>query len=107
MRDTDVDVCRRRYRAVAAESFLDALLGVHGVSLGVEALVIPGSSVHGLTLGNPIWAFGVDDSRSGAGGRLLRPGRIVRFPGAEHVVELLHGLACEGEHPSHRIAWSG
>ena len=107
MRDTDVDVCGRRYRAVAAESFLDALLGVHGVSSGIEALVIQGSSVQGLTLRDPIWVFGVDGSRSGTGGRLLRPGRIIRFPGAEHVVEMVRGLACDGEHRSHTIRWSG
>ena len=107
MRVTDVEVCGLRYRAVAAESFLDALLGVHGVSSGVEALVIPGSSVQGFTLRNPIWAFGVDASRRGTGGRLLRPRRIVRFPGAEHVVEVVQGLACDGEHRSHTIRWSG
>lgn len=102
-----MDVCDRPYRAVAAESFIDALLGVHGVTSDVEAIVIPGSSVHGFTLRNSIWAFGADASRTGAVGRLLRPGRIVRFSGATHVIELVGGLACDGAHGSHRIRWSG
>ena len=103
MRETEVEVCGRPYRAVAAESFLDALLGVHAVSPDVEALVIPGSSVHGFTLWKPIWVFGVDDAGDGAGGRLLRRGRIVRFAGAKRVVELVQGLACEGQHRSHTL----
>jgi hypothetical protein len=107
MRDAVAEVCDRPYRTVAVESFLDALLGVHGVSPDVEALVIPGNSVHGLTLRKPIWVFGVDGSGDGVGVRMLRPGRIVRFAGARHVVEIVRGLACEAEHRSHTIRWSG
>ncbi len=107
MRATDVEVCGRPYRAVAAESFFDALLGIHAVDSDVDAIVIPGSSVHGFTLRHPIWAFGVDRRGDGTAGRLLRPGRILRFPGAEHVLELVHGLECENRHRSHTIRWAG
>ena len=107
MRETDVEACGRPYRAVAAESFLDALLGVHAVSSDVEALVIPGSSVHGLTLRHPIWVFGVNDNGVGTGGRMLLPGQIIRFRGVKRVVEFPRGLRCEGEHRSHTVRWSG
>lgn len=107
MRVAGVDVCGQPFRAVAAESFIESLLGVHGVTPDVEAIVIPGSSVHGLTLRTPIWVFGTDGSRTGTEGRLLRPGRVIRFPGATHVVELLEGSACEIAHRSHSIRWSG
>jgi hypothetical protein len=107
MRPADVAVCDRPYRAVVAESFIDALLGLHAVSPGVEAVVIHGNSVHGLTLRRPIWVVGVNHIGDGAGGRLLRPGRIVRFPGAEAVIEFPRGLACDGEHRTHAIRWSG
>ena len=107
MRVTDVRICGRPYRAVAAESFLDALMGIHAVSSDIEAIVIGGSSVHGLTLQKPIWVFGLGPSGEGTGGRLLRPRRIVRFAGATQVVELPRGLACDGEHRSHTIRWSG
>jgi hypothetical protein len=107
MRATAVEVCGRRYRAAAAESFVDALLGIHAVTADVEAVVIPGSSVHGFTLGRAIWVFGVDGNGDGMGGRLLRPGRVVRFAGADHVVELVRGLHCDGEHRSHTIGSSG
>lgn len=107
MRVTDVEVCGRPYRAVAAESLIDALLGIHAVSADVEALVIGGSSVHGFTLRTPIWVFGVDDTGHGTRGRLLRPGRIARFAGATAVVELVQGLACEDHHRSHTIRRRG
>ena len=107
MRDTEVIVCGRRYRAVAAESFLDALLGVHGVANGVEAIVIRGSSVHGFTLRTPMWVFGLSEAGDGLGGRVLHPWRIVRFPGASRVVEIVTGLACDEEHRSHTVHWSG
>lgn len=107
MRETGVELCGRPVRAVVTESFLDALLGIHGVSLDVDALVVRGSSVHGLTLRRAIWVFGLDGSGAGVDGKLLRPGRIVMFPGASHVVELPRGLDCEGEHRSHTIRWSG
>lgn len=107
MRDTVVVVCGRRYRAVATESFLDAFLGVHAASKEVEAIVIRGSSVHGFTLRTPIWVFGLSEACDGSHGRLLRPRRIVRFPGAARVVELVRGLDCDGEHRSHTIRWSG
>jgi hypothetical protein len=107
MRETEVEVCGRRYRAATAESFLDALFGIHAVASDVEAVVIPGSSVHGFTLNHAIWVFGVDGDGDGLGGRLLRPGRIVRFAGAERVVELVRGLHCDGEHRSHTIGSSG
>jgi hypothetical protein len=107
MRETVVEVCGRRYRAAAAESFLDALLGIHAVACDIEAVVIPGSSVHGFTMGRAIWAFGVDGNGDGIGGRLLRPGRVVRFPGAKHVIELVRGLHCDGEHRSHTIRSAG
>ena len=107
MRDTEVSVCGRRVRAVVAESFLDALLGVHAVSSDVEALVIRGSSVHGFTLHLPIWVFGLDRAGEVTDGKLLRPRRIVRFPGVTHVVELPSGVVCEQDHRSHTIRWSG
>lgn len=107
MRETGVEVCGRPYRAVASESFFDALLGVHAVSSDIEALVISGSSVHGLTLRHPIWVFGVNETGVGAGGRRLLPGRIVRFKGAKQVVEFPRGLSCENEHRSHTVRWSG
>lgn len=107
MRDTDVFVCDRPYRAVATESFLDALLGVHAVTEEVEAIVVRGRSVHGLTLRAPMWVFGLSEAGEGSHGRLLRPGRVVGFAGVTDVVEFVRGLACEGEHRSHTVHWSG
>ena len=92
---------------MAAESFRDALLGVHAVSPEIEALVIPGSSVHGFTLRRALWVVGVDDHGEGFGGRRLRPMTVVRFPGARAVVEFPRGLACDDDHRSHTTRWSG
>ena len=104
---TDVEVCGLPCRAVAAESFFDALLGVHAISPEVEALVILGSSVHGLTLRRALWVVGLDEHGQGFGGRHLRPMTVVRFPGARAVVEFPRGPACDEDHGSHTTRWSG
>lgn len=104
---TDVEVCGRPCRAVAAESFWDALLGVHAITHEVEALVIGGSSVHGFTLRRALWVVGLNEHGEGLGGRRLRPMTVVRFPGALAVVEFPRGLVCDDDHRSHTIRWSG
>lgn len=107
MRETDVAVCGTRCRAAVAESFIDSLVGVHAVSPDVDALVIPGNSVHGFTLRRPMWVFGVDDGGDSFEGRVLHPRRVVRFRSARAVIEFPNGLTCEAPHESHTIRWSG
>lgn len=69
-----------------AESFVDRLLGIRRVG-DSDLVVIPGSSVHGIGMASSLSASGVTDDGVVLQTRWLRPGRVVRFPGAACVIE--------------------
>lgn len=69
-----------------AESFVDRLLGIRRIG-GADLVIIPGSSVHGIGMSSPLWTTGVTDEGVVLQARPLRPGRVVRFPGAACVLE--------------------
>lgn len=53
-----------------------------------RALLIPTWSVQGFGLRSPVLTVGISTSMRVTSVRLLRPGRILYFPGARFVVEL-------------------
>lgn len=62
-----------------ATTFTRRLRGIHAVPAG-EGALIPGRSVHGLTLRRRLWVAGLDPDRRVVAVRMLRPGRVIGFP---------------------------
>lgn len=88
------------------QSFLDRLLGIHRAPIGAKVVVIPGSSVHGVTLGRPLsYIARTPTSQLGTSGE-LKPWRFVRIRGAVAIAEFRDGLVCQAEHHIHHIWWS-
>lgn len=66
-------------------------------------MVVSGRSVHGFSLRQAMWVFGIDDQGRDIGGRMLRPMRVVRFAGASAIVEFPEGLVCSRHHNVHTV----
>jgi|FLYL01.1.fsa_nt_gi hypothetical protein len=73
-------------RVEVAASFVDRLLGV--LAPGVEAVLLPGRSVHGFGLTRSVWAIGIDRSGSVTEVRRLRPFGLLVLPGCRWILEI-------------------
>ena len=102
---TAVVVCGRRYDGVAMETFIDRLLGIHRAPRSADVVVLPGSSVHTLTLNRPLAYVAIGPEASLAIGGVLRPRRHVRILGATAIAEFPHRLFCQADHDVHRVRW--
>lgn len=105
MIETTVIVCDRNYGGVLMESFLDRLLGIHRAPLDAEVVVIPGSSVHGLTLVRPVTCVAISIEATRRHSHVVRPGRVVRILGATAIAEFPQELVCQADHDMHHVRW--
>lgn len=86
-------------------SFLDRLLGIHRAPIHAEVIVIPGSSVHGLTLARPLTHLAIKRVAGPGYAGTVEPARFVRIRGAIAIAEFPGGLICQADHDLHHIRW--
>lgn len=87
------------------QSFVDRLLGLHRAPIGAQVVVIPGSSVHGVTLGQPLTYIARTPMSERGASRQLKPWRFAWIRGAVAIAEFPDGLFCQAEHDIHHIQW--
>ena len=70
-----------------ANTFRQRFTGLRPYSSG-QGILIPGRSVHGFGMKEPLLIVGLDDESRVVDLRVLFPGRLAVFRGARHVLEL-------------------
>lgn len=87
------------------ETFTERLLGIHRAPRSADVVVLPGSSIHTLTLNRPLAYVAIHAVASFAIGGVLTPRRHVRIRGAKAIAEFPDYLFCQAAHDVHHVRW--